>query len=71
MRARRRRRARARPRRRAMTPARALPAVISFLSDYGRQDEFVGVCHGVMVRRCPSVRIIDLTHEIARHDVLA
>ena len=54
-----------------MTPARALPAVISFLSDYGRQDEFVGVCHGVMVRRCPSVRIIDLTHEIARHDVLA
>jgi S-adenosylmethionine hydrolase len=54
-----------------MTPASARPAVISFLSDYGRRDEFVGVCHGVMVRRCPSVRIIDLTHEIPRHDVLA
>ncbi|MCW3027413.1 MAG: SAM-dependent chlorinase/fluorinase [Solirubrobacterales bacterium] len=53
-----------------MTPASALPAVISFLSDYGRRDEFVGVCHGVMVRRCPTARIIDLTHEIPRHDVL-
>jgi S-adenosyl-L-methionine hydrolase (adenosine-forming) len=54
-----------------MPPASALPAVISFLSDYGRRDEFVGVCHGVIVRRCPSARIIDLTHEIPRHDVLA
>ncbi|HWX95829.1 MAG TPA: SAM-dependent chlorinase/fluorinase [Solirubrobacteraceae bacterium] len=54
-----------------MAPASALPALISFLSDYGLRDEFVGVCHGVMVRRCPNVRIIDLTHEIPRHDVLA
>ena len=28
--------------------------VITFLSDYGLLDEFVGVCHGVMARRCPS-----------------
>jgi S-adenosyl-L-methionine hydrolase (adenosine-forming) len=54
-----------------MAAPSALPAVISFLSDYGRRDEFVGVCHGVMVRRCPGARIIDLTHEIPRHDVLA
>jgi S-adenosylmethionine hydrolase len=45
---------------------RALPPVITFLSDYGLLDEFVGVCHGVMARRC---RIIDLTHSIPRHDV--
>jgi S-adenosylmethionine hydrolase len=43
--------------------------VISFLSDYGRGDEFVGVCHGVIARRCPEARVIDLTHEIPRHDV--
>jgi S-adenosylmethionine hydrolase len=53
-----------------MAPAEA-PPVISFLSDYGRQDEFVGVCHGVIARRCPAARVIDLTHEIPRHDVLA
>ena len=50
-------------------PDSALPSVITFLSDYGQLDEFVGVCHGVMVRRCPDARIIDLTHSIPRHDV--
>jgi hypothetical protein len=45
--------------------------VITFLSDYGLLDEFVGVCHGVMARRCPSARVIDLTHSIPRHDVRA
>jgi S-adenosyl-L-methionine hydrolase (adenosine-forming) len=48
---------------------RALSPVITFLSDYGQLDEFVGVCHGVMARRCPSARVIDLTHSIPRHDV--
>jgi S-adenosyl-L-methionine hydrolase (adenosine-forming) len=43
--------------------------VIAFLSDYGHVDEFVGVCHGVIARRCPSARVIDLTHAIPRHDV--
>jgi S-adenosylmethionine hydrolase len=43
--------------------------VIAFLSDYGHLDEFVGVCHGVIARRCPAARVIDLTHEIPRYDV--
>jgi S-adenosyl-L-methionine hydrolase (adenosine-forming) len=47
------------------------PPVIAFLSDYGHRDEFVGVCHGVMARRCPAARVIDVTHEIPRHDVRA
>jgi S-adenosylmethionine hydrolase len=48
-----------------------VPAVapITFLSDYGNADEFVGVCHGVIARRCPSARVIDITHGIPRHDV--
>lgn len=45
----------------------ALP--LSFLSDFGYTDEFVGVVHGVIARIAPSVRIIDLTHGIARGDV--
>jgi len=44
---------------------------ITFLSDYGLQDEFVGVCHGVIATICPSARVIDISHNIPRHDVLA
>jgi S-adenosyl-L-methionine hydrolase (adenosine-forming) len=43
--------------------------VISFMTDYGLADGFVGVCHGVIARGCPDARVIDLTHEIPRHDV--
>jgi S-adenosylmethionine hydrolase len=49
----------------------AEPAFISFLSDYGLADEFVGVCKSVMVRFAPEARIIDVTHEIPPHDVRA
>ena len=44
---------------------------ISFLSDYGLDDEFVGVCHAVIARLCPQARVIDVTHGVRRHDVLA
>jgi S-adenosylmethionine hydrolase len=44
---------------------------ISFLTDYGTDDEFVGVCHGVIATICPRARVIDVTHGIARHDVRA
>jgi len=44
---------------------------ISFLSDYGLDDVFVGVCHGVIARLCPQARVLDLSHGIPRHDVLS
>jgi S-adenosylmethionine hydrolase len=44
---------------------------ITFLSDYGLQDEFVGVVHGVIATIAPDARVIDLTHGIPRHDALA
>jgi S-adenosylmethionine hydrolase len=44
--------------------------VVSFLSDFGRRDIFVGVCHGVLARGAPHARVIDLTHEVPAHDVL-
>lgn len=43
--------------------------IITFLSDYGLADDFVGVCHGVIAKICPQARVIDVTHGIARHDV--
>jgi S-adenosylmethionine hydrolase len=45
--------------------------VLTFLSDYGQLDEFVGICHGVIARLAPNVRVIDITHGIPRHDVRA
>jgi S-adenosylmethionine hydrolase len=42
---------------------------VTFLSDYGRGDDFVGVCHAVIARIAPEVRVIDLTHDVPRHDV--
>jgi S-adenosylmethionine hydrolase len=44
---------------------------VSFLSDYGLTDEFVGVVHGVIAGICPEARVIDLTHGVPRQDVLA
>jgi S-adenosyl-L-methionine hydrolase (adenosine-forming) len=43
--------------------------VITFLSDYGLDDDFVGVCRAVMARIAPDARVVDLTHAVARHDV--
>ena len=45
--------------------------LITFLSDYGLEDEFAGVCHAVIAGICPDARVIDLTHGIPRHDVRA
>jgi S-adenosylmethionine hydrolase len=47
------------------------PQLITFLSDYGHADEFVGVCHGVIATICPQARVIDIGHEVPRHDVRA
>ncbi|MGQ0848976.1 MAG: SAM hydrolase/SAM-dependent halogenase family protein [Actinomycetota bacterium] len=42
---------------------------ISFLSDFGLQDEFVGVVHGVLARVSPLSRVIDVTHNIKPGDI--
>jgi hypothetical protein len=45
--------------------------IITFLSDYGLEDDFVGVCHGVIAKICPEARVIDIAHGLARHNVRA
>ena len=47
-----------------------MAAFITFLTDFGLQDDFVGTCHGVMKRIAPDVEIIDITHGIAAQAVL-
>jgi len=44
---------------------------VSFLSDYGTTDEFVGVVHSVIRQIAPEVRVIDLTHQVPAHDIRA
>lgn len=44
---------------------------ISFLTDYGTADEFVGVVHSVIRQLAPEVRVIDINHQVPAHDVRA
>lgn len=44
---------------------------ISFLSDFGLDDEFVGVVHGVLAKLAPGSPVIDVTHQVPRGDVRA
>ncbi len=44
---------------------------ISFLSDAGRADEYVGVIHAVIRDIAPHVRVVDITHDIAAFDIRA
>jgi S-adenosylmethionine hydrolase len=43
---------------------------VSFLSDFGLQDDFVGTCHGVIKRIAPQTQIIDVTHGIPAQQIL-
>ena len=43
---------------------------VTFLSDFGLRDDFVGVCHGVIKRIAPEVQIIDITHGIPAQQIL-
>jgi S-adenosyl-L-methionine hydrolase (adenosine-forming) len=38
--------------------------LITFLSDFGRDDWFVGVVHGVIHDVCPAARVVDITHAV-------
>jgi S-adenosylmethionine hydrolase len=44
---------------------------VSFLSDYGLADEFVGVVKSVVRHLAPHATVIDVTHDVAPHDIRA
>jgi hypothetical protein len=45
------------------------PALVVFLSDYGLDDPFVGLCHAVIAGLAPGTRVIDLSHAVPPHAV--
>jgi S-adenosylmethionine hydrolase len=42
---------------------------ITFLSDYGGDDEFAGICRAVIERIAPGARVIDIGHGVPGQDV--
>jgi S-adenosyl-L-methionine hydrolase (adenosine-forming) len=44
--------------------------VITFLTDFGLQDDFVGTCHGVIATIAPDARVIDVTHGVRPGHIL-
>jgi S-adenosyl-L-methionine hydrolase (adenosine-forming) len=50
-------------------PAMSRRDIVTFVSDYGLEDEFVGVCHGVMLGIAPHIKIVDIHHNILRQNI--
>ncbi len=44
--------------------------VITLLTDFGLQDEYVGVMKGVILSINPRVHLVDIIHNITRHDII-
>jgi S-adenosyl-L-methionine hydrolase (adenosine-forming) len=45
------------------------PGWVTFLSDFGFEDPFLGVCKGVIARIAPEVRVLDVMHMVNPQDV--
>ena len=45
-------------------------SIITLLTDFGIDDEYVGVMKGVILKINPSVKIVDITHQIEPQDVI-
>lgn len=43
--------------------------IVCFVSDFGLEDTWVGVCHAVIHRACPLARVVDLGHQIPPYDI--
>lgn len=50
-------------------PALARP-IVTLTTDFGTRDFYVATMKAAMLRHCPDVRMIDVTHEVPRHDIL-
>ena len=43
--------------------------IITLTTDFGNSDWFVGAMKGAILSACPEARLVDICHEITRHDV--
>src|SRR5260221_13614060 len=45
--------------------------LIALLTDFGLRDHYAGTMKGVILGICPDATLVDITHDIPPHDVLA
>lgn len=45
-------------------------SIITLISDWGYGDHYMGAVKGTLTRLIPGANIIDITHEIALHDIV-
>src|SRR5204863_3420491 len=45
--------------------------VIALLTDFGVRDHYVGTMKGVALTICPEATLVDISHEVPPHDVVA
>src|SRR5215469_6589108 len=48
----------------------AVPRIVTFTTDFGLHDPFVGIMHGVVLSIYPETRIVDVSHSVTSYDVL-
>jgi len=44
--------------------------VIALLTDFGTHDHYAGTMKGVVLGLCPDATLVDISHDVAPHDVL-
>jgi hypothetical protein len=47
------------------------PPLVTLLTDFGTRDPYVAAMKGALLRNCPEARIVDLSHDVPPHDILA
>src|SRR6478735_9332475 len=45
--------------------------VIALLTDFGTRDHYAGAMKGVALGICPDATLVDISHDLPAHDVLA
>ena len=44
--------------------------ILAFLSDFGLKDPYVGIVKAVMLGINPTLRVVDISHQVTPHDVM-
>jgi len=55
----------------ARPAARRRRPLVALLTDFGSRDHYAGAVKGAVLAACPEATVVDITHELPRHDVAA
>jgi len=51
--------------------ARKRRPLVALLTDFGTRDHYAGAVRGAVLAACPEATVVDITHDLPRHDVAA